>query len=81
MNPIDKTESQRAAIAAELANLRHGSNQFEKKEETSFDASSTDDSAMTIDKVADQLGVSPSSIDRAKRRMVDDPEAHDVNPD
>lgn len=63
---------QRAAIAAELANLQHGTNRFAEKVETQICASTF----VTIDEAAKMMNVSPRAVDMAKKRMHDDPLAH-----
>ena len=65
---------QRAAIAAELATMRHGTNRYEKKVEAQFCVSTE----ISIDEAAEQMNVSPRTINNAKKRMRDDPEAHEA---
>lgn len=65
------TTAQRAAIAAELANLEHGTNRFKQKVD-----GSNDPSIISIEQAAELLSVSAPSVKRAKARMKDDPEAH-----
>ena len=69
------TTGQRAAIAAELANLERGTNRFGKKVEGSNDPST---SGTSIDEAAAMLNVSPKSVKRAKQTMRDDPKAHEA---
>jgi len=62
------TVDQRAAIGAELATMAHGGNRKSEEIKTSNDVS--------IEQVAKIMNVSTASIDRAKKRMREDPEAH-----
>lgn len=66
------TTRQRAAIAAEMANLQNGTNRFEKKVGTSNDVPTT----ISIQQAADMMSVSRPSVERAKKVMHDDPAAH-----
>jgi hypothetical protein len=59
------TVDQRAAIAAELATLSHGSNQRERKQEASGEASCSS-TALTDAEAAKLMSVSESSVERAK---------------
>jgi ParB-like chromosome segregation protein Spo0J len=59
------TVDQRAAIAADLATLSHGSNQRERKQEASGEASSSS-TALTDAEAAKLMSVSESSVERAK---------------
>ena len=73
------TVQQRAAIAAELANMAHGTNRYEMKVEGSFDPSTPVTEAkpvMTIAAAAKAMRVSEKTVKRAKRTMRTDPEAH-----
>jgi len=65
------TTQQRAAIAAEMANMVHGSNRYEKKVD-----GSNDPSTISNEDAAQIMGVSASSVKRAKKTMADDPVAH-----
>jgi hypothetical protein len=56
------TPASRAMYAAEVAGLVHGSNQFQKKEETDITASS-----ISIQAAADAVGVHSTTVDRAKK--------------
>lgn len=70
---------QRAAIAAELANLEHGSNRFQsKKVEGSFDPSINDQPKITLEEAAQMMSVGTATVKRAKQRMKNDPEAHEA---
>lgn len=71
------TTKQRAAIAAEMATMEHGSNRYEKKVEGSNELS-IEKPAMTINQAASALNVSENSVKRAKQVMREDPEAHEV---
>ena len=64
------TTRQRAAMAAEVANLPHGG--APKKSEGSNDPSSE----VSLDDAATMFNVSRKSVSRAKTRMQDAPEAH-----
>jgi hypothetical protein len=66
------TTAQRAAIAAELANLEHGSNQRVRKEE----GQNCPSSGTSINEAAEMMNVSPRSVKNAKQRMRKNPEAH-----
>ena len=73
------TVQQRAAIAAELANMAHGTNRYEMKVEGSFDPSTPVAEAkpvMTIAAAANAMRVSEKTVKRAKNIMRTDPEAH-----
>jgi ParB-like chromosome segregation protein Spo0J len=59
------TVQQRAAVAAELAPMRHGG-----------DRSKASVDALTDAQAAKLMGVSEPSVERAKKRMRADPEAH-----
>ena len=67
-----RTESQRAAIAAELAKFKFGENQHTTKEGASIEAPSP----VTQEKAAQLLNVSCSSVQRAKVVKEADPELH-----
>lgn len=65
------TTSQRSMVAARLATLKHGSNQFAPREEGSFEPSSseaakTERSAPSIVEAAGQLNVARESVKRAR---------------
>lgn len=75
LNRRQLSTSQRAAIAAELANLQHGSNRYGKKVEGSFDPS-TSAPVITVEEAAKLMNVSRPTVVRAKARMHADPEAH-----
>lgn len=64
------TTAQRAAIAAELANMKGGT----RTDLRSNDPRSTDQ--LSIEQAAELLSVSAPSVKRAKARMKEDPEAH-----
>jgi len=68
------TTCQRAAIAAEVANMQHGTNQHTKKVEGSIDPSTS----ITIEAAAKMLNVSRKSVVRAREVMHTDPEAHEA---
>jgi len=68
------TTAQRAAIAAELANLSHGTNRFEEKVEGSNDPST----GISIKEAAEAMNVSEPSVKRAKKVMREDPAAHEA---
>jgi ParB family chromosome partitioning protein len=57
------SESQRAMVAAKIANLNHGDNQYTTKE-CSIEHSTP---AVTVEAAATQLNVSPMSVRRAKK--------------
>src|SRR4051794_14652462 len=59
------TVDQRAAIAADLVTLSHGSNQRQRKQEASREASSSS-TALTDAEAAKLMSVSESSVERAK---------------
>ena len=67
------TTRQRSAIAAELANMKHGSNRYEGKVD-----GSNDPSTVSTKQAADMMGVSESSVKRSKKTMKEDPEAHEA---
>jgi hypothetical protein len=75
------TTQQRAAIAAELATMKVGDNQHTRTEPPSNDGPSVEQvaataSAMSTEQAALTMKVSPKSVERAKKRMRDDPTAH-----
>jgi ParB-like chromosome segregation protein Spo0J len=63
------TTQQRAAVAAELATMQHGGDRKSERIKASNDA-------MPDAKAAELMRVSERSVERAKRRMRTDPEAH-----
>jgi hypothetical protein len=65
---------QRAAIAAELATLKHGTNQYAEKVELSNDNSKT----ITLDEAAEMMQVGKASVSRAKKVKETDPQAHEA---
>ena len=72
------TLQEAAAIAAELANLPHGGRVYRTDlHEGPNDPSSITD-AVTLQEAADMMGVGRKTVVNAKRRMVDDPEAHEA---
>lgn len=60
------TTSQRAAIAAKMAKLRHGSNRFEEKVDPSKDGSTDANLTASVKEAAKLLNVSTSTVERAK---------------
>lgn len=70
-------KNQRAAIAAELANLEHGTNQYGKKVEVQ-NCTSTLAPTVTIEEAAELMGVSRRSVASAKKRLRDHPEEHEA---
>lgn len=72
--------TQRAAIGAELANLKHGSNQFERKEhaENMETQNCASINKASIADAAKLMNVSPRSIDNARAEMRRNPEAHEA---
>ncbi len=58
--------------------MAHGSNQHGPKEDTSNDVSSRQRPAMTLDQAAAAMGVSRPSVERAKKRLRDDPAAREA---
>jgi|GEM_PF-3588031 len=71
---IEMTTKQRAAIAAEMATMKHGSNQHKQKVEPSNDGSNQ----ISVAQAAELMGVSTASVERAKKTMREDPEAHEA---
>jgi uncharacterized protein (DUF4415 family) len=68
------TTRQRAAIAAELANMKSGT----RTDLPSFDRRSESEPVTSATQAAELMGVSTSSVERAKKTMRDDPEAHEA---
>lgn len=69
------TTAQRAAIAAELANLENGSNRYEKKVGVQ-NCTPTPEPPKTLEEAAELMNVSRRSAAEAKKRMRDHPEEH-----
>jgi hypothetical protein len=67
--------TQRAAIAAELANLKHGTNRFQPKVDT---ANAVSTPVLTEAQAAQKMNVSVDTIQRAKQRAQIDPEYHEA---
>ena len=69
--PLKLPANQRAAIGAELANLKRGSNRFERKEHDENIEGSNDPSIneTSISEVAAMMGVGTATIKRAKTEM------------
>lgn len=64
---------QRAAIAAELANMSEG-----RPKKTGSNDPVSEDPAVSIEQAADLMNVSTPTVKRAKKTMRDDPEAHEA---
>jgi transposase len=71
-NRGDLSAAQRAASAAEVATLENGTNRYSKKVGLSTDRAT----AITVAEAAKMFNVSIPSVNRAKKRMREDPEAH-----
>jgi hypothetical protein len=73
------TTAQRAAIAADLATMKHGNATFGKKKHTEGTEGSFDPlvDEMSIDQAAKLMSVSAPSVKRAKKRKAADPQAHE----
>lgn len=67
------TISQRAAVAANIANLEHGTNRFADKIEGSIDPS-TKTAAISSAYAAEAMGVGEKSVDKARKVKSEDPE-------
>lgn len=65
------TTTQRAAIAAELANMKSG-----HRTDLGQNCPRSDEPAISIEQAAELMNVSPRSVKNAKKTMRDNPEAH-----